>query len=167
MSAYYPSEGSYSDGSSSHHDHHGHHYSGSSSHHGHHDHHGHHYSGSSSHHGHHHHGQPIVYPSLQGYGQPMVAPTGYYQPGGVMAPQVPIAAPVILPSSYGHHHHHHHHHSFGHRLRRFFGLAPTFGVRYLPNWSSWGFLGYSRRQRYMDPRTGGEVDWQGRPVYRV
>lgn len=120
-------------------------------------------------HGHHHHGQPMVYSSSQGYGgQPMVSSTEYYQPGGVMIPQVAsVAAPVILqPSSHGGHHYHHHY-SFGDRLRRFFGLAPRTGVRYKSDRSSWGFLGYSRRQRYTDARTGAEVDRQGRPVYRV
>ena len=70
--------------------------------------------GSYSHHGHHHHGQPVVYSSSQAYGQPMVASSDYYQPGGVMyvpssgsrrhhrhrddrMPQVAsVAAPVIL-----------------------------------------------------------------------
>lgn len=141
--------------------------------------------GSYSHHGHHHHGQPVVYSTSQGYGQPMVGSTEYYQPGGVMyapssssrrhhrhhndrMPQVAsVAAPVILqPSSHGGHHYHNHY-SFGERLRRFFGLAPKTGVRYKSDRGSWGFLGYSRRQRYTDARTGAEVDRQGRPVYRV
>ncbi|KIK06769.1 hypothetical protein K443DRAFT_674054 [Laccaria amethystina LaAM-08-1] len=114
-----------------------------------------------------------------------MASTEYYQPGGVMyvpssgsrrhhrhyddrVPQVAsVAAPVILqPSSHGGHHYHHHY-SFGERLRRFFGLAPRSGVRYKSDRSGWGFLGYSRRQRYTDARTGAEVDRQGRPVYRV
>lgn len=124
--------------------------------------------GSYSHHGHHHHGQPVVYSTSQGYGQPMVGSTEYYQPGGVIMPQVAsVAAPVILqPSSHGGHHYHNHY-SFGERLRRFFGLAPKTGVRYKSDRGSWGFLGYSRRQRYTDARTGAEVDRQGRPVYRV
>jgi len=54
--------------------------------------------GSYSHHGHHHHGQPIVYSTSQGYGQPMVASTDYYQPGGVM----------YVPSSGSRRHHRHH-----------------------------------------------------------
>ncbi|KAE9399039.1 hypothetical protein BT96DRAFT_710479 [Gymnopus androsaceus JB14] len=33
--------------------------------------------------------------------------------------------------------------------------------------SSWGFLGRSRSRRYIDARTGSEVDRHGRPVYRV
>jgi hypothetical protein len=63
--------------------------------------------------------------------------------------------------------HHHYHYSFGDRMRRFFGLAPRSGVRYKSDRGTWGFMGYSRRQRYVDPRTGGEVDREGRPVYRM
>ncbi|KAG5641400.1 hypothetical protein DXG03_005336 [Asterophora parasitica] len=57
--------------------------------------------------------------------------------------------------------------SFGERIRRFFGLAPRGPFKYRNNKGMWGFLGYSRRQRYSDARTGAEVDRQGRPIYRV
>jgi hypothetical protein len=56
---------------------------------------------------------------------------------------------------------------FGERMRRFFGLAPRGPFKYKHNKTTWGFMGYSRRQRYMDARTGAEVDIKGRPVYRV
>ncbi|KAE9410408.1 hypothetical protein BT96DRAFT_912599 [Gymnopus androsaceus JB14] len=62
----------------------------------------------------------------------------------------------------------HHHLSFGERLRRFFGFGPKHRTyRHKSRNSSWGFLGRSRRRRYMDARTGAEVDRHGRPVYRV
>ncbi|KAL4268859.1 hypothetical protein AB1N83_002028 [Pleurotus pulmonarius] len=61
--------------------------------------------------------------------------------------------------------------SFTDRLRRFFGFAPRSvdGVKYKHQgkYSSWGFLGRSKRRRYVDARTGAEVDKRGRPVYRV
>ncbi len=75
--------------------------------------------------------------------------------------------PGLQHSGYNGYQHPHHHYSFGARVRRFFGLAPTHGIRYKSDRSSWGFMGYSRRPRYVDPRTGGEVDRDGRPVYRV
>ncbi|KDR83817.1 hypothetical protein GALMADRAFT_675260 [Galerina marginata CBS 339.88] len=134
----------------------------------------------------------VVYASTAGYGQPAYGMAGSYaQPGGVMyvpsygsgyrhrrrrhhyyddyrVPQVASmgATPMVVQPTYGHHYPHHHY-SFGARLRRFFGLAPSHGVRYKSDRGTWGFMGYSRRQRYVDPRTGGEVDRQGRPVYRV
>ncbi|KAF9569033.1 hypothetical protein CPC08DRAFT_757229 [Agrocybe pediades] len=83
-----------------------------------------------------------------------------------------VAAPMMVQQpSYGHAHGHGHgyhpHYTFGARLRRFFGLAPSNGVKYQSDRGTWGFMGYSRRPRYIDPRTGGEVDRKGRPVYRV
>ncbi|KIM46260.1 hypothetical protein M413DRAFT_441341 [Hebeloma cylindrosporum] len=133
--------------------------------------------------------QPVVYNPSMGYSQPYGVAASYAQPaGGVMyvpshgsrrsgrhrrhyhndsysVPQVAtVGAPVVMQPSYAGHHHHY---SFGARLRRFFGLAPRSGVRYKSDHGTWGFMGYSRRQRYIDPRTGGEVDRQGRPVYRV
>lgn len=84
---------------------------------------------------------------------------------------VPVHFESILNSGLQHSgyngYQHPHHYSFGARVRRFFGLAPTHGIRYKSDRSSWGFMGYSRRPRYVDPRTGGEVDRDGRPVYRV
>ncbi|KAF8165414.1 hypothetical protein B0H34DRAFT_671270 [Crassisporium funariophilum] len=113
-----------------------------------------------------HHAQPaVVYPSSAGYGQSYGG--GYGQSaGGVIVPQVmpSMAAPMVMAPSHGHGHPHY---SFGSRMRRFFGLAPRNGVRYKSDRGTWGFMGYSRRQRYVDARTGGEVDRQGRPVYRV
>ncbi|KAH6914981.1 hypothetical protein BKA70DRAFT_1217027 [Coprinopsis sp. MPI-PUGE-AT-0042] len=57
--------------------------------------------------------------------------------------------------------------TFGQRMRLFFGLAPTPAFKYRSDKNWWGFMGYSRRQRFIDPRTGGEVDRHGRPVIRV
>ncbi|KAF9498432.1 hypothetical protein BDN71DRAFT_1503869 [Pleurotus eryngii] len=61
--------------------------------------------------------------------------------------------------------------SFTDRLRRFFGLSPRSvgGVKYKHQgkYSSWGFLGRSKRPRYVDARTGAEVDKRGRPIYRM
>ncbi|KAJ3937367.1 MAG: hypothetical protein NXY57DRAFT_638609 [Lentinula lateritia] len=60
------------------------------------------------------------------------------------------------------------HLTFGERIRRFFGFGPKHRqYKHKSRNSSWGFLGRSRRRRYMDARTGGEVDRHGRPVYRV
>ncbi|KXN83696.1 hypothetical protein AN958_00837, partial [Leucoagaricus sp. SymC.cos] len=71
----------------------------------------------------------------------------------------------------GHHRHHHggsyYPRSWGERVRYFFGLAPRANYRYQSDRSSWGFMGYSRRPRYYDAHTGGEVDRHGRPIYRV
>ncbi|KAH9482910.1 hypothetical protein JR316_0005010 [Psilocybe cubensis] len=118
--------------------------------------------------------QPMVgYPATAGYGQYGMAGS-YAQPGGVMVqPQVAttMGTPMVVQPTYATGHsgygHHYNHFSIGARLRRFFGLAPSNGVRYKSDRGTWGFMGYSRRQRYMDPRTGGEVDRHGRPVYRV
>jgi hypothetical protein len=52
-------------------------------------------------------------------------------------------------------------------MRLFFGLAPTPAFKYKSDKNTWGFMGYSKRRRYVDPRTGGEVDRDGRPVMRV
>jgi len=92
------------------------------------------------------------------------------------SPQVIAAAPapVVMQPSYsggysgGHHHGGHHYYlSFGERLRRFFGLAPRGPFKYRNHKGTWGFMGFSRRQRYSDARTGAEVDRKGRPIYRV
>jgi len=77
-----------------------------------------------------------------------------------------VGAPVIMQPSYAGAYGYNQY-SFGNRLRRFFGMAPNANVRYKHDRSTWGFMGYSRRQRYIDARTGGEVDRQGRPVYRI
>ncbi|KAF8974241.1 hypothetical protein BDZ97DRAFT_1899980 [Flammula alnicola] len=133
--------------------------------------------------------QPVMYGPSQGYAQPYGMSAGYAPSGGVMyvptygsgrhhrhhhndymyrVPQVAAmnGAPVVMQQGYNGHHHNHYY-SWGARFRRFFGLAPSQGVRYKSDRGTWGFMGYSRRQRYVDPRTGGEVDRQGRPVYRV
>jgi len=52
------------------------------------------------------------------------------------------------------------------RIRWFVGCAPR-GVRLKSDRGSWGFMGYSHRQRYLDAVTGMEVDRHGRPIYRV
>jgi len=78
---------------------------------------------------------------------------------------------ATVPSSHhgGHHHHNHHHMSLGRRFKRFFGFDHAYPshVKHQGKNSSWGFLGFSRRRRYVDAYTGGEVDKRGRPVYRV
>ncbi|PPQ77285.1 hypothetical protein CVT25_010867 [Psilocybe cyanescens] len=139
--------------------------------------------------------QPMMgYPTTAGYGQYGMAGS-YAQPGGVMyvpshgssyrhrrrrhhyyndyrvQPQVAtMGTPMVVQPTYASgqgYGRHYNHFSLGARLRRFFGLAPSNGVRYKSDRGTWGFMGYSRRQRYIDPRTGGEVDRHGRPVYRV
>lgn len=88
---------------------------------------------------------------------------------------VPVSQPGVVmtqPSAaYGYqqpgYHHGHHRWTFGQRVRLFFGLAPTPAFKYRSEKNTWGFMGYSRRQRYVDPRTGGEVDREGRPIIRV
>jgi len=125
------------------------------------------------------------YPSQGGYaashsvGMPMAQPYGvpasYAAPAGgvigyghnvVSGVPTAVGAPVIMQPSYAGAYGYNTY-SFGNRLRRFFGLAPNANVRYKHDRSTWGFMGYSRRQRYVDARTGGEVDRQGRPVYRI
>ncbi|KAF9006451.1 hypothetical protein BDQ17DRAFT_1351768 [Cyathus striatus] len=119
------------------------------------------YTSSSHHgHGHHHHHQPTVYaPNEAYYGQPTVV-----APPMVASTSVPV---VMQPSGYGGQQYYGQRLPVGERLRRFFGLAPRSNFRYKSNRTSWGFLGYSRRPRYVDARTGGEVDRHGRPIYRV
>ncbi|RDB22872.1 hypothetical protein Hypma_010279 [Hypsizygus marmoreus] len=137
--------------------------------------------------------QPTAYaPSGAYYGQPYGQPV---MTGGMMGGM--NGGVVYVPSSHGHSHHSHHGHgtqviaagaapvvmqpgagyygggqpyyhvSFGERLRRFFGLAPRGPFKYKHNKGTWGFMGFSRRQRYSDARTGLEVDRKGRPIYRV
>jgi len=112
-----------------------------------------------------------VYPSNIGYAPPQAYSTGYpvYQQGypaqygqQVYTPQVQVPMGQYVPYGYSHNPY-----SIGARVRQFFGFAPAHGVRYQRDRGTWGFMGYSRRQRYIDPRTGGEVDRQGRPVYRI
>ncbi|KAK0206477.1 hypothetical protein DFS33DRAFT_1272945 [Desarmillaria ectypa] len=87
---------------------------------------------------------------------------------------------ITVPSSsrHGHRHHrrHHggsHHHSshhrptIGERIARFFGFGRSRYYKPKSRNSFWGFLGRSRRRRYVDARTGAEVDKKGRPIYRV
>ncbi|KAK7061662.1 hypothetical protein R3P38DRAFT_668423 [Favolaschia claudopus] len=86
-----------------------------------------------------------------------------------------IEGTTVVTSSGGRHHGHHgRHHSSGHhhgrlswadRIRRFFGMDRRY--RHKSNTSSWGFLGRSRRRKYVDARSGAEVDRHGRQVYRV
>lgn len=90
------------------------------------------------------HPQPMQYSVGQPMIQPMVQPMV----------QVPMGYPGYP------------HFSFMNRVRGFFGLPPKI-FRYKSDRGTWGFMGYSRRQRYIDPRTGGEVDRHGRPVVRV
>jgi len=85
-------------------------------------------------------------------GMPQV-PMGGYNPGYNAYHQYP-AYPYYNPRS------------LGNRFREFLGCAPR-NVQYKTDRSSWGFMGYSHRQRYIDARTGREVDRHGRPVYRV
>jgi len=132
------------------------------------------------HHGHHRHHrssddyydqQPVTYVPTHSSGRRHGR--HYSVPAITVAPTAPV---VVQPSHSGHSHHHRHHHrhsgnyyprSFGERVRHFFGLAPTANYRYKSDRSSWGFMGYSRRPRYVDARSGAEVDRHGRPVYRV
>ncbi|KAF8076310.1 hypothetical protein FPV67DRAFT_410466 [Lyophyllum atratum] len=129
--------------------------------------------------------QPTQYASTSGYyGQPqdggvLVVPThgshhshhshhGHRRHSPHMVAAVP--APMMMQPSYSGGYNgsgHHYHLSFGERMRRFFGLAPRGPFKYRNNKGTWGFMGYSRRQRYSDARTGAEVDRKGRPVYRV
>ncbi|KAG2013736.1 hypothetical protein CC2G_010615 [Coprinopsis cinerea AmutBmut pab1-1] len=121
--------------------------------------------------------QPVMYANsgyapTAGYPQPV-----YGQPAGVIGvPQVmstamPVqAAPVMQmqPGMGGYYQGFNPHQlTWGQRIRLFFGLAPTPSFKYRSDKNSWGFMGYSRRQRFIDPRTGGEVDRHGRPVIRV
>ncbi|KAF5387762.1 hypothetical protein D9615_000348 [Tricholomella constricta] len=127
--------------------------------------------------------QPAQYASSSAYyGQPangnvLVVPTQgshhshHSHHGYAHSPQIITAAgaPVVMQPSYsgGYAGGHHYRLSFGERIRRFFGLAPRGPFKYRNNKGTWGFMGYSRRQRYSDARTGAEVDRKGRPIYRV
>ncbi|KAJ7228730.1 hypothetical protein GGX14DRAFT_538838 [Mycena pura] len=82
-----------------------------------------------------------------------------------------ISGTVVTSSGGRHRHHGHHGHghrrpTIGERIRRFFGFGSRH-YRYKSGESSWGFLGRSRRRKYVDARTGAEVDRHGRQVYRV
>ncbi|KAJ7179926.1 hypothetical protein C8R43DRAFT_971209 [Mycena crocata] len=81
-----------------------------------------------------------------------------------------VAGTQVVTSS-GHHHHHgrhrsHHRLSLADRIRRFFGFGGRH-YRHKSSDSSWGFLGRSKRRKYVDARSGAEVDRHGRQVYRV
>lgn len=107
--------------------------------------------------------QPVM------YGQPSYQGTAYAPSAGVMGVPVAQAAPVMMqPSMAGYQPGFDPRQlTFGQRMRLFFGLAPTPAFKYRSDKNWWGFMGYSRRQRFIDPRTGGEVDRNGRPVIRV
>ncbi|KAJ7507730.1 hypothetical protein B0H11DRAFT_1968360 [Mycena galericulata] len=82
-----------------------------------------------------------------------------------------ISGTQVVSSSGRHHHGRHHrsshrHLSLGERIRRFFGFGHK-RYRHKSNNSSWGFLGRSRRPKYVDARSGAEVDRHGRQIYRV
>ncbi|KAL1741264.1 hypothetical protein HDZ31DRAFT_67100 [Schizophyllum fasciatum] len=57
--------------------------------------------------------------------------------------------------------------SFSERLKRFFGFGHPPGVKHESKNSSWGFLGHSKRRKYIDLNTGMEVDRRGRPIMRL
>ncbi|THV08631.1 hypothetical protein K435DRAFT_18213 [Dendrothele bispora CBS 962.96] len=94
---------------------------------------------------------------------------------------VPSSGGTVIYAGSGRHRHRSHrshgHHSghrssrgisFFERIRRFFGMRPrSRHYKTKGSNSSWGFLGRSKRSRYVDARTGGEVDRKGRPIYRV
>ncbi|PFH51449.1 hypothetical protein AMATHDRAFT_3103 [Amanita thiersii Skay4041] len=90
-------------------------------------------------------------------------------------PQIMTTIPVAQPSgpmsmapSQHMYSGYHYRPSWVQRIRRFFGFAPTpVHYNYKSNSHSWGFLGRSPRQKYIDGYTGAEVDRHGRPVYRV
>ncbi|KAF7332182.1 hypothetical protein MKEN_00099200 [Mycena kentingensis (nom. inval.)] len=133
------------------------------------------------------------YPAAQSYAAPPVAYSGYPQePAVVYATPThtshrsrrhrhhhhsePMVVGAVLSSGHHHHSRHGRHHSygvgyhghltFGERVRRFFGFGPR-AYRHKSSDSSWGFLGRSRRRKYVDAHTGAEVDRKGRPVYRM
>jgi len=114
-------------------------------------------------------GAPVPVTHSMGYnGVPVGyngAPMGY---SGMGAPVVgvPSMGYNVVPSV-GYPYAHNNYYSIGNRFRRLFGLAPAANVRYRSDRGTWGFMGYSRRQRYIDARTGGEVDRHGRPIFRV
>jgi len=106
-------------------------------------------------------GQPVV---ANGYGQPELQPVvanGYVQPV--------VANGYGQPMGYNGYNGYpaYHPYSLGDRFRNFFGCAPATDVRYKSDHGTWGFMGYSRRQRYIDAHTGIEVDRQGRQIFRV
>ncbi|KAJ7700018.1 hypothetical protein B0H17DRAFT_1048253 [Mycena rosella] len=81
-----------------------------------------------------------------------------------------ISGTQVVSSSGRHHgrshHRSHHRPTLGERIRRFFGFGHR-RVRHKSSDSSWGFLGRSRRRKYVDTRSGAEVDRHGRQIYRV
>ncbi|KAJ7095318.1 hypothetical protein B0H15DRAFT_829008 [Mycena belliarum] len=84
-----------------------------------------------------------------------------------------VVSGTVVQSGSGRHHHSHgrSHHShrrptLGERIRRFFGFGRKH-YRHKSSDSSWGFLGRSRRRKYVDARSGAEVDRNGRQIYRV
>ncbi|KAJ7667953.1 hypothetical protein DFH06DRAFT_1126628 [Mycena polygramma] len=82
--------------------------------------------------------------------------------------QPTVVTGTVVTSSGRHHRHHGSHRrlTLGERIRRFFGFGPK-RYRHKSSDSSWGFLGRSHRRKYVDARSGAEVDRHGRQVYRV
>ncbi|KAJ3824577.1 hypothetical protein EV361DRAFT_230641 [Lentinula raphanica] len=135
---------------------------------------------------HHSHGVPYT-GSQQYYSQPtyggdnvVYVPTHSSSHGHSHRSHHYSVAPTTYATEDGHRHHRRSRHrsrpaytdtrhlTFGERIRRFFGFGPKHQhYKHKSRNSSWGFLGRSRRRRYMDARTGAEVDRHGRPVYRV
>jgi len=63
-------------------------------------------------------------------------------------------------------HHHHHHRTLGERILGWFGIRRHRSHHRSPK--GWSFFGSNRhRTKYMDARSGLEVDRQGRRVYKV
>jgi hypothetical protein len=107
-----------------------------------------------------------------GYGQPIYVPSSDRSRSRSRSrrrhhhePQIIHNGVAMLPDR---RHHSYRRLTIGERIRRFFGFAPRHpGVKIQGSHSSWGFLGRSRRRRYVDAHTGMEVDKRGRPIYRV
>jgi len=124
-------------------------------------------------------GQYLGAPSVptSGYGQAVYVPSSHRSRSRSRSrrrhhhePQIVQAGGVAMLPDRRHRHHHssYRHLTLGERIRRFFGFAPRHsGVKIQGSHSSWGFLGRSRRRRYVDAHTGMEVDKRGRPIYRV
>ncbi|KAJ7179186.1 hypothetical protein C8R46DRAFT_1187589 [Mycena filopes] len=129
--------------------------------------------GHRSHHGHGYHQSGGGYYEQQpsyGGGNVVVVPTHSSSRRHHHGPTVVSGTTVVTSSGrHGHHRHgrhgSHHRPSLGERIRRFFGFGRHY--RHKSSDSSWGFLGRSRRRKYVDARSGAEVDRHGRQVYRV
>ncbi|KAK0490950.1 hypothetical protein IW261DRAFT_1556115 [Armillaria novae-zelandiae] len=126
---------------------------------------------------------PTTHPGTYGGNNVVYIPShsssSRHRHGTTIMPDTAGTQVITVPSSsrHGHRHHRrhhgssHHHHSsrhltIGERIARFFGFGRS-RYKIKSRNSSWGFLGRSRRRRYVDARTGAEVDKKGRPVYRV